>query len=248
MTNGRSRYEGLALVVQFNWHLYAIALLIIIALITTAFFISGIRLVALFTGIALLYSLISSLIVTHWIYDRSALYRLSWLDGLGISSKGNIISLHAGFDDFTPHLKLRYPKADHRIFDFFDSKRQTERSIRRARNYGNVEPGISVSFDRLPMEDHFSDTAFLFLSAHEIRGTADRAVFFRELSRVMRVGGQIIVVEHLRNAPNFLAYNIGAFHFFSRKTWLDAFDAANLGLSQERFITPFIRVFVLCRN
>ncbi len=37
--------------------------------------------------------------------------------------------------------------------------------------------------------------------------------FFNELNRVLKPNGQIVVTEHLRDLNNFLAYNIGFFHF-----------------------------------
>ena len=42
--------------------------------------------------------------------------------------------------------------------------------------------------------------------------------------------GIVVVTEHLRDTANFLAYNMGAFHFHAHGTWLAAFAAAGCGL------------------
>jgi hypothetical protein len=55
----------------------------------------------------------------------------------------------------------------------------------------------------------------------------------------------VIVVEHIRDAANFFAYNVGAFHFHSRATWLTAFRAAELEVKSEVKETPFITIFTL---
>lgn len=55
-------------------------------------------------------------------------------------------------------------------------------------------------------------------------------------------------MEHLRNTPNFLAYNIGFFHFYSKAIWLKNFNTAKLKLVKEIKHTPFISIFVLEKN
>ena len=88
----------------------------------------------------------------------------------------------------------------------------------------------------------------MILSAHEIRNREERNSFFRELGRLLSASGQIVVVEHLRDAPNYLAYNIGAFHFHPRSAWLSTFETARLNIESEVKITPFITVFFLKKN
>jgi hypothetical protein len=49
----------------------------------------------------------------------------------------------------------------------------------------------------------------------------------------------------LRDLPNFMAYNIGYFHFLSKASWLDTFEKTQLTLKTELKITPFISTFLL---
>lgn len=87
---------------------------------------------------------------------------------------------------------------------------------------------------------------FLILSAHEIRNERERHVFFRELKRILKPGGHIVVTEHLRDLPNFLVYTIGFFHFMPAGAWRRAFRDTGLRIEQQFSITPFIRTFILC--
>jgi ubiquinone/menaquinone biosynthesis C-methylase UbiE len=89
---------------------------------------------------------------------------------------------------------------------------------------------------------------FAILSAHEIRNDEERNSFFKELRRALTATGQIIVTEHLRDTANLLAYNIGFFHFHSKKTWLNTFHSAGLSVASEIKITPFITTFILDKN
>jgi hypothetical protein len=65
------------------------------------------------------------------------------------------------------------------------------------------------------------------------------------MKRVLKLNGKIIVTEHLRDFPNFLAYTIGFFHFHSKKTWKKTFQEADLKVSEEIKITPFLTTFIL---
>lgn len=88
----------------------------------------------------------------------------------------------------------------------------------------------------------------MILSAHEIRNEIERIELFKELNRVIKLNGQIYVTEHLRDFPNFLAYNIGFFHFHTKSSWLKTFNDANLKIRQEIKLTPFISTFILYKN
>jgi SAM-dependent methyltransferase len=107
-------------------------------------------------------------------------------------------------------------------------------------------PGTqSIDTTDVPLADDYVDMVFLILSAHEIRRDEERIAFFRELNRSLKRGGRILVAEHLRDLPNFLAYTIGYFHFHPRATWLETFRAAGLQIARERKLNPFITTFFL---
>jgi hypothetical protein len=97
----------------------------------------------------------------------------------------------------------------------------------------------------LPAAARDLDAAFLAFAAHELRDHAARAELFRALADRLAPAGRVIVVEHLRDAPNFAAFGPGFTHFLSRPTWLRTFAAAGLAVRDEFPITPLVRVFVL---
>jgi ubiquinone/menaquinone biosynthesis C-methylase UbiE len=84
------------------------------------------------------------------------------------------------------------------------------------------------------------DAAFVVFTAHELRRAESRERLFRELARVVRPGGEIVVVEHLRDWRNFLAFGPGFLHFLPERAW----RTASLRIARTFTITPFVRVFV----
>jgi ubiquinone/menaquinone biosynthesis C-methylase UbiE len=87
------------------------------------------------------------------------------------------------------------------------------------------------------------DIVFLLSAVHEIRNNEEKVTFLKECHRICKPGGEIIMVEHLRDFPNFLAFSVGFTHFFSRAVWKRAFDRAGFSSFSERKFTPFLSIF-----
>ena len=100
----------------------------------------------------------------------------------------------------------------------------------------------------MPLADGSIDLAVLAFAAHELRDHDGRVVLFRELTRTLAGDGRLVVLEHLRDGWNLLAYGPGVFHFLSRRTWLRCFAAAGLSVVQESRVTPWVRRFELRRS
>ncbi|RZK59335.1 MAG: methyltransferase domain-containing protein [Hymenobacter sp.] len=244
----RKPLQGLWNIVRFNWHFYALALGLV----------AGLGLAALAApaplgyyagwGAALVAApMVVSLAVSTYIYDFAGLYSLTWLPTRYVPASGaTLLTVSAGFDEISSVLHQRWQPGQLLAVDFYDPARHTEVSIQRARRAYPLPPGtIQTGTHALPFCDHAADATLAFLAAHEIREAAERAAFFVEIRRVTQPGKPIIVVEHLRDAANFLAYTIGFFHFHSRAAWLATFQAAGLAVAQEVKVTPFITAFVL---
>ena len=104
---------------------------------------------------------------------------------------------------------------------------------------------MQINTNHIPLANHAVDRIFVILSAHEIRNEVERMMFFKELSRVIKPSGKIFIIEHLRDAANFLAYTIGFFHFYSKASWCSIFKNADLMIEKEIKHTPFISIFIL---
>ncbi|HMG82104.1 MAG TPA: hypothetical protein VK559_03635 [Ferruginibacter sp.] len=246
----RKPFQGVINIVRFNWHFYALSFSIVLLLLfITRYTPAASLFYILLVCIAIVVTTFISLLVSFFIYDLSNLYTLDWLDRSGIQPANNIININAGFDETSALLQLKYPAANMQVFDFYDERKHTEVSIKRARAaYPPYKNTIYIDTSTLPLADSSIDTAFLLLAAHEIRNDRERIAFFEELKRVIVISGRIIVTEHLRDMANFLAYTMGAFHFHSKPTWLKTFTASGFVISKEIKVTPFITTFILEKN
>ncbi len=248
MAGMRHPLQGVTNIVRFNWHFYILAVVGTLLGLLLAYRLGGVFItIGWGVALAVIGTTLTSLLVSWYVYDYSDLYRFEWVD-LPAAPQA-IVNIHAGFDETSDLLAQHYPDAQLRIFDFYHPEQHTEVSIRRARAAYPGHPDTEkVATDQLPLSPASVDLVFLTLAAHEIRDDHERAVCLASLRRALRPGGRIIVTEHLRDAPNFLAYTLGFLHFLSRSTWLSTFAAAELKIVREQKVTPFITVFNLVPN
>lgn len=243
----RKPFQGVFNIVRFNWHFYIVAGLV---LGTIIFLKSNVpetlqNLVSILL-LLLVFTIVVSLGVSYYIYDFSSLYKLNWLPNL---DNKKVLNINAGFDETTTLVKEKFKKSKISVCDFYDAKKHTEVSIKRARMaYPPVEGTVTVKTDKLPFEDNSFQYTLAILSAHEIRDENERIGFFKELNRVTASDGKIIVTEHLRDTYNFLAYTIGFLHFHSKATWNKTFVDSGFKVKSEIKTTPFITTFILEKN
>lgn len=248
MATLRQPFQGVWNIVRFNWHFYAVISAFLLSL-----YILNSSMPPQYNAYILLISALAigttavSLLVSYYVYDVSNLYTLDWLEDS--SNDLNIVNINAGFDETSALLEAKYPQANLIVLDFYEAEKHTEVSIKRARKANPPFPNTqTITTSNLNLGDNSADKIFLTLAAHEIRNDTERVVFFNELRRVLKPNGQIFVTEHLRDLPNFLAYNIGFFHFLSKANWYKTFAAADLKITKKQAITPFITLFILEKN
>jgi hypothetical protein len=239
--------QGVYNIVRFNWHFYALILLLLVALATIYLFVpASLKFLVLVVSVLAFLSTVVSLLVSWYVYDLSSFYSLKWIEDTGFQ---NIANIHAGFDETSELLKRKFPQANLQVFDFYDPFKHTEVSIKRARKAYSAFPGTKViTTGKVPAQDSSTGIVFLTLAAHEFRNDEERILFFKELSRILEKNGKIFVTEHLRDLPNFLAYNIGFFHFLPKVTWERTFSRSGFCVTKKTKVTPFINVFILEKN
>ncbi len=239
--------QGVGNIIRFNWHFFLIASGGIVMLLLAANYLSSLlQVLALLMAAGIFLTIIVSLAVSYYVYDHSPLYALNWLPAATAGPRAHIVNIHAGFDETSALLAKKYPHAALSVFDFYDPRLHTEVSIRRARKAYPPYPGTqSISTTHIPLAANTVDHIYLVLAAHEIRRDVERIEFFQQLASALQPDGSITVVEHLRDINNLLAYNLGAFHFLSRHTWLKTFTLAGLRIDKEFSLTPFIAIYTL---
>ncbi|HEV2729335.1 MAG TPA: class I SAM-dependent methyltransferase, partial [Terriglobales bacterium] len=191
---------------------------------------------------------VSSFFVSHYIYDRSRLYRWNWLAAVLKENPGDWANIHAGLDQASNSLMRLFPGTRCRILDIYVSSEMSEPSIARARHHAQpAATPVKANPLALPLENCECETVFLIFVAHELRRREARLQFFREICRALKPSGCVVLVEHLRDWKNFLAYGPGALHFFSRREWLAVGGQAGFNVTEELGVTPFVRCFVLAK-
>jgi len=242
----RRKFQGVLNILNFNRHFYVLGGIAMALLIGSYWLFSWPTYLLWIVIAAFIYGLIMPLIVSAYVYDFSGYYRFDWLKQYSLQDGDDklFLNINAGFDETSFILHHQFPKATLRVFDFYNPKQHTEPAIVRARKVSMVYPDTQViRTDELPLHDQTADVIFLLSAAHEIRKQEEKIRFLKECFRVCKPGGQVIMVEHLRDFPNFLAFSVGFTHFFSRKTWKKAYTAAGFTSIKETKFTPFMSVF-----
>jgi SAM-dependent methyltransferase len=243
----RTPLQGVVNIVRFNAPVYVLASVVVVAGVVAGVAAPAGSLVAWLgaaasSAAALLTT--GSLVASYLTYDRSGFYTWAWFDRFVSSSTTTIAHVHTGLDESTAILRARHPHARVVVFDASAPHAQTEPSIARARAVVPLhEDTIAVSLGPLP--ENGIDVIVLPMAAHEVRDDDIRARWFATLARALRDGGRIVVVEHLRDARNALAFHVGVLHFLSRERWRVTFARAGLVIVEESQVTPLLAVFVL---
>jgi SAM-dependent methyltransferase len=242
----RKKFQGVFNILSFNRHFYIFGIIAMTLIIVSHQIFNWSGLLYLITIFAFLYGLIMPLIVSAYVYDYSGYYNFKWLKSLNIedSDTKQILNINAGFDETSFIIKNIFPKSDLKVFDFYNAERHTEPAIIRARKVSLVYPGTQqITSNSIPLKDCSVDIIFLLSAAHEIRSQEEKIQFLKECHRLCKQNGKVIMVEHLRDFPNFLAFTIGFTHFFSKKVWKKAFEKAGFSSFAETKITPFMSIF-----
>ena len=244
----RRRFEGVWNILRFNWPFYAAtgACAAGTAVLTLIHWPIWLRVLG-WSGVGLaIFWMLASLAVSFYVYDVSPLYKWTWLRSMFAKPPRSWVNIHSGFDETSLPLQALFPADKQQVLDIYNPQTMTEPSIERAR--ATVVSPVSATpadFAKLPLPDDSVDAVFLIFAAHEIRESEDRLRFFRELKRITVSDARVILVEHVRDAANFLAFGPGFLHFMPQHEWQRLASQSSLEIDRRFRITPFVSVFVL---
>lgn len=180
----------------------------------------------------------AAVLTTWWVFGVTARTRWAWVEHAADRPR-RWLNLTTGFDDSTPILRQRL-SGEGRTLDVFDTTGGHEPALKRARRRF---PPVGASVAPTALDDQVepasADAVLLLMSAHEAHGH-DRVALFRSAARALTPDGHLVVVEHLRDLANILAFGPGAWHFSTRGEWLAVAEAAGLGLTEESRLSPFV--------
>jgi SAM-dependent methyltransferase len=243
------RFTGVVKIIRFNLRFYvgsALGLTGVLLLLTSHRVSPWLKAAALIGALATLFWTVSSILVSWYVYDHVGVTRWDWMKAYLPFVPLRWVNIHAGLDEATNCLQRLFPGTVGVVVDIYDSEKMTEPSIARARRmYPAREPFQIGQADALPLPNMDQDAVFLLFAAHEVRAADGRTQLLRETGRVLKAGGHVVLVEHLRDFANFLAFGPGFLHFHSASSWLRSLQEAGLEVEKRARITPFVHCFIL---
>jgi len=242
----RRPFQGVLNILDFNRHFYYYGIAALLLILGIGYMLNVASIILLLVILGFAYGLLMPLIVSAYVYDFSNYYALDWLNKYVAepSAPLNLVNINAGFDETSFIIKNKIKESELSVFDFYNDELHTEPAIIRARKVSLTYPNTQqIGSHKIPLQDGETDIVFLLSSAHEIRDFNEKVGFLKECHRICNPNGKVIMVEHLRDLPNFIAFTIGFNHFFSKNTWQKAFDTAGFSTFKEEKFTPFMSIF-----
>jgi ubiquinone/menaquinone biosynthesis C-methylase UbiE len=242
----RKKFQGVLNILSFNRHFYVFGFIVLSIIIISYIMFSWPSYLFWIVVAAFLYGLLMPLLVSAYVYDFSGYYNFDWLKKFNFKdcTGTKILNINAGFDETSFIIKHHFPQSDLQVFDFYNAEQHTEPAIVRARKVSLVYPNTQqIITNHIPLPDNSVDIIFLLSAAHEIRTQPEKIQFLKECHRVCKPNSNVIMIEHLRDFPNFVAFTIGFTHFFSKHIWKKAFNASGFSNFTEEKFTPFMSIF-----
>lgn len=246
MDQKRKPFQGVLNILSFNRHFYVFGMVVLAILVISHSLLKWNDTLFAIVVAAFGYGLIMPLLVSAYVYDFSGYYDLHWLKDLfgEYQNADLIVNINAGFDETSFLLKEKFPRTALKAFDFYNAEQHTEAAIKRARKVSLVYPDTrQITSGAIPVKDRSVDVVFLLSAIHEIRSDEEKVLFLKECHRLCKPNATVVMVEHLRDFPNFLAFSVGFTHFFSRAVWKKAFERAGFATFHETKFTPFMSIF-----
>ena len=231
---------GVGRVVLLNWPKYVAAVSALALGVTAVSYSRGMARLEFALLCALIaYGTAASLLATWWVYDHEA-QRLYQRIADHRHGTAPWVLVHAGFDESHGRLHaLLGPPAHH--FDIGPSSDRS-RSLRRAHALSGRD-GVPV-VGALPVGDASIGLVVVLFGIHELHSDSDAVALLRELTRITVGDGSVVIVEHLIDVANIVAYGPAAWHFSTGGRWRNAVTSAGMRLKSATRVGGLVTVMV----
>jgi ubiquinone/menaquinone biosynthesis C-methylase UbiE len=248
----KHQYSGVVSTVLYNWPIFVGALLFgLVALATTPFFSTPWNWILLLAGLVTFVLVINILVVSFIVYDWGAKREYERLIELGDISKANVvIDVTCGKLRGTRGMLTQLRQGHYFVVDIYDPQKMKDAALRRVRE---LEPPLeagrriyrrTANPDSLPIPKNWADVVYCSFSLHELQNPQDRQAIFSEFARILKPGGKLLIAEHGRDWPNFLAFGLGVFSFYTPASWVKHIIKAGLTIQHHERWRGFVHLWV----
>ncbi len=236
-----NQYFGTISTLLYNWPIFSGALACgLVALAASTFLNNPWNWILLLGGLIVLILIVNILVASFIVYDWGQKREYDRLAELGNLTEANVvIDITCGKLRGTRGLLSQFQQGHYFVIDIYEPKKMTDPALRRARE---MEPPLeanrriyrrSGSPTSLPIPHNWADVVYCSFSLHELQRSEDRQAIFREFARILKPDGKLLMAEHGRDFPNFVAFGLGVFSFLTPATWTRHITDAGLTIQHH---------------
>ncbi|MBK8987841.1 MAG: methyltransferase domain-containing protein [Chloroflexi bacterium] len=251
----KSPYSGAIRHVWANWPLYLLAYAgIVLALVTIGVSLQKgwLSFVPLSLALLLLlsYFLAAALWAAHQLYDAAGLRPQHILfDMAQLRPTDTLVYVDLGVRDLALQLGSRLTSGKIIVVDVYHPQGTMSRSLKRYRArqpHALNDPRLvwqNGRVDLLPLPDNSVSTVILHRVVSEFWQQGDRLALLREVYRILRPDGRLLLAERVRSANNWLVMGPGALQLSFADDWRDLLQEAGFVVRQERDLQGLVHCF-----
>jgi ubiquinone/menaquinone biosynthesis C-methylase UbiE len=221
------QYSGTLSTLLYNWPIFGGTLFFGVVTVTASTWLASpwnwLLLIAGLGSFGLILNILfASFIVYDWGHKREY-DRL--LELAGLHSANVVIDITCGKLRGTQGLLSRLKQGHYFLIDIYDGQKMTDSALRRAREMAPPLESDRRIYRRtgqaesLPIPHNWADLVYCSFSLHELQHSQDRQKIFAEFARILKPNGKLLMAEHGRDLPNFVAFGLGVFSFLTPAAW-----------------------------
>jgi ubiquinone/menaquinone biosynthesis C-methylase UbiE len=234
-------YSGTLSTLLYNWPIFGGLLFFGVVTVTASTWLAWPwHWLSLLVGLGSFGLILNILVASFLVYDwgqKREYDRLFELAELG--SANVVIDITCGKLRGTQGFLSRLKQGHYFLIDIYDKQKMTDAALRRAREMAPpLESDRRIyrrtgKADSLPIPHNWADVVYCSFSLHELQHQQDRQKLFAEFARILKPNGKLLIAEHGRDLPNFIAFGLGAFSFLTPATWAGHMREAGFSLKRH---------------